>query len=379
MTVSVGGKGLNKRLYYLDYLRVVITVLVIVHHTAIAYGAGGDWIYKDVDESELTISMIVLTIFTAVNQSFFMGLFFFLSGYFTPGSYDRKGGKAFLKDRLLRLGIPLLVYLSILGPIITYIAHFKEQMSLVEYYSQHVITLNILHIGPMWFVETLIYFSLLYAVYRVLNKRSMSKNIALPTSKQLVIIALALGLVAFLVRLVIPVGYSWLGLQFGYFPAYILLFVSGIIAYRQKWLEQISRPLVKTWVRISVLSIPLLPMAFLAGGALEGNMEYESGVNLQAFVYAMWEPFVAFGIILWLLKTFEQKMNTPSNRKTILANAAYTVYIIHPVVIVGLSILLTGSALFPIVKFVIVSLLGTIVCFVVSSFIIKIPYARRIL
>ncbi|UOE95144.1 acyltransferase family protein [Alkalihalobacillus sp. LMS39] len=370
---------MNKRLYYLDYLRVVITILVIVHHTAIAYGAGGDWIYKDVDESELTISMIVLTIFTAVNQSFFMGLFFFLSGYFTPGSYDRKGGKSFLKDRLLRLGIPLLVYLSILGPIITYIAHFKEQMSLVEYYLQHVITLNILHIGPMWFVETLIYFSLLYAVYRVLNKRSMSKNIALPTSKQLVIIALALGLVAFLVRLVIPVGYSWLGLQFGYFPAYILLFISGIIAYRQKWLEQISRPLVKTWVRISVLSIPLLPLAFLAGGALEGNMEYEGGVNLQAFVYAMWEPFVAFGIILWLLKTFEQKMNTPSNRKTILANAAYTVYIIHPVVIVGLSILLTGSALFPIVKFVIVSLLGTIVCFVVSSFIIKIPYARRIL
>ena len=32
-----------------------------------------------------------LTLLTAVNQAFFMGFFFLVSGYFTPGSYDRKG------------------------------------------------------------------------------------------------------------------------------------------------------------------------------------------------------------------------------------------------------------------------------------------------
>lgn len=32
---------MDKRLYYLDYLRVFLTVFIIAHHTAIAYGAGG--------------------------------------------------------------------------------------------------------------------------------------------------------------------------------------------------------------------------------------------------------------------------------------------------------------------------------------------------
>ncbi len=42
-----------------------------------------------------------------------MGCLFLISGYFTPGSYDRKGPKRFPKDRLLHLGIPLLVFLAL--------------------------------------------------------------------------------------------------------------------------------------------------------------------------------------------------------------------------------------------------------------------------
>jgi fucose 4-O-acetylase-like acetyltransferase len=32
-----------------------------------------------------------------------MGFFFLISGYFTPGSFERKGLRSFLKDRLIRL------------------------------------------------------------------------------------------------------------------------------------------------------------------------------------------------------------------------------------------------------------------------------------
>ena len=38
-----------------------------------------------------------------------MSLFFFVSGYFVPASYDRKGRHDFLKDRFHRLGIPFLI------------------------------------------------------------------------------------------------------------------------------------------------------------------------------------------------------------------------------------------------------------------------------
>jgi fucose 4-O-acetylase-like acetyltransferase len=46
-----------------------------------------------------------------------MGFFFLISGYFVPRSYDHKGSVSYLKDRLLRLGIPLLVFIFVLNPI----------------------------------------------------------------------------------------------------------------------------------------------------------------------------------------------------------------------------------------------------------------------
>lgn len=367
-----------KRLYYLDYLRVLLTILVILHHTAIAYGAGGSWIFEDVDKSQLTVSSILLTIFTAINQSFFMGLFFFLSGYFTPGSYDRKGWRQFLKDRLLRLGIPLLVYVFVLGPIISYVAHYRNSLTLIEYFQREVITLQTIHIGPLWFVETLLYFSLLYAMYRNFFKsRRTTINITI-NHKMLLITTLALGVIAFLIRLVSPVGEGILGLQFGYFPSYILLFIAGVIAYRDKWLDALPRNVVQKWGIISIVSIPVLPLGLILTGALEGNIAFEGGWNFQAILYAIWEPFVAIGIILWLLTKFEQ-INKQSIVGKKLADSAYTVFIIHPAVVVGLSLLLYGIFIHPYLKFLIVGSVGTVLCFVLAYFIIKIPFAKKIL
>ena len=46
-----------------------------------------------------------------------MGLFLLISAYFVPGSYDRKGAGRFLKDRLVRLGIPLALYSWVVNPV----------------------------------------------------------------------------------------------------------------------------------------------------------------------------------------------------------------------------------------------------------------------
>jgi DNA-binding CsgD family transcriptional regulator len=47
-----------------------------------------------------------------------MGLFFLISAYFVPTSFDRNGAEAFLRDRLVRFGVPLAVVgIGIFGPI----------------------------------------------------------------------------------------------------------------------------------------------------------------------------------------------------------------------------------------------------------------------
>ena len=77
------------RLAYLDNIRIFLTALVIVHHSSLAFGGGGSWEVMDPARDEIT--SIILTYFTAVNQTYFMSAFFLLAGYFTPRSLEKKG------------------------------------------------------------------------------------------------------------------------------------------------------------------------------------------------------------------------------------------------------------------------------------------------
>jgi glucan biosynthesis protein C len=92
------------RLLFVDNIRVFLTILVILHHLMITYSGTGRWYYNEPGADAVTSS--VGGWFCSINQAYFMGLFLLISAYFVPGSYDRKGAARFLKDRLIRLGIP---------------------------------------------------------------------------------------------------------------------------------------------------------------------------------------------------------------------------------------------------------------------------------
>ncbi len=118
-------------LFFVDNLRIALITLVVLHHLSITYGHSGGWYYYEGKPDELTT--ILFTIFNIINQAFFMGFFFMISGYFTPGSYERKGTRLFLKDRLYRLGIPILFFLIFIIPLLRYvlainIKHYKGSL-----------------------------------------------------------------------------------------------------------------------------------------------------------------------------------------------------------------------------------------------------------
>jgi hypothetical protein len=77
----------------------------VVLHFALTYSGVPFYNTEPAPESHLTFLLLALTL--SLNQAWCMGALFFLAGYFTPGSYDRKGPASFLQGRLVRLGIPL--------------------------------------------------------------------------------------------------------------------------------------------------------------------------------------------------------------------------------------------------------------------------------
>src|ERR1700741_681111 len=94
--------GMKSRNGGIDALRAAVTLLVVFHHTAITYGAICGWYYKEIVPS-ISLSGVLLILFCTINQAWFMGLFFLLSGYFTPPAYDRHGTGGFILGRVIRL------------------------------------------------------------------------------------------------------------------------------------------------------------------------------------------------------------------------------------------------------------------------------------
>jgi len=144
-----------------DALRAAVTLLVLFHHTAITYGAVGGWYYKEVAPSQ-SISSLLLSVFCAANQAWFMGLFFLLAGYYTPPACTRRGVAAFAKERLIRLGIPLAVYSLVLSPITVALAQTSNGLPFVGVF-KYVWSHGRFEPGPLWFVQALLIFTAVLA------------------------------------------------------------------------------------------------------------------------------------------------------------------------------------------------------------------------
>jgi len=85
------------------------------------------------------------------------------------------------------------------------------------------------------------------------------------------------------------------------------------------------------------------------------------------------------GVCIGLLVLFRTRWDRQERLAKGLAASAYTVYLIHPLVLVGFAVAFQTVALYPLLKFAIAVLITLPLCFLLSSFIHRIPFANRVL
>ncbi|MFE3451907.1 DUF1435 family protein [Nonomuraea sp. NPDC059194] len=351
-----------RRLAYVDNLRVLLTVLVILHHVALTYGNIPAWYVFEQAEDPSGLALDVLVMF---DQAFFMGFFFLISGLFTPASYDRKGGGAFLRDRLVRLGIPLLAFLLLLRPLA--MVGVRQDFDLPYW----MFYLGSWDAGPMWFVEVLLVFATVYAVIRRYGRIPRQGPEQAPGAAAIAAYTLALAVVTFAWRLVVPVGLyvPVLGLPTpSHLPQYASMFALGVLAHRRGWFATLSRRAGRLgFAAASAGTLVLLPVRFMTGGALADLAQ------------AAWEAVFAVGMIIGLLVLFRERFNTQGARGRFLSEQAYTVYIIHPVVLVALTYAFAWLHTAAVVTFAVVSALALPLCWGIAYLVRSLPGAKRIL
>jgi hypothetical protein len=188
------------------YLRAFATVLVIEHHSFIAYlsilpgqtqfdDPSGAWQAFPIVDPNRGVYFDLPIVW---NDTTLMSLMFFVSGLFVWPSLRRKGGGAFLRDRALRLGVPFLVAAALVSPLAysaTYVATVPSPH--VADFVRRWLALDHWPAGPAWFLWLLLAFDCVAALLFALAPRfgglvgraSIDRVLRVPTAFFLVIVA----------------------------------------------------------------------------------------------------------------------------------------------------------------------------------------------
>jgi glucan biosynthesis protein C len=372
------------RLPWIDHVRTFMIVLVVNMHACVTASHVGDW-YTLV-EPEPAMGVKVWFIFWQGHlQAFFMGLLFFLAGYFAHGSLVRRGPRAFLLERGRRLGLPALLYLLVLHPFIVlglnpWNAKFPP---FAEFYPRYVMSGRFIgESGPLWFALALLLFCLALAAWRSLRPPPPDSPAPTPTTRQLWLFGLGLTGATFVIRIVQPIGTDVSNFQLCFFPQYIAAFAVGLVAARHGWLAALAAsPTARRAGWLALLGGPLaLAAVMVAGGPIsDEHNPYFGGLTLQSLGLATWEQFAGLGLALGVLSWFSRRLNRTSPTLTWLGDRAFGVYVFHAPVLIALTIAIRSYGLSPFALAGVLTVATLVATYAVADLARRIPGLRSIL
>ena len=356
---------------YLDNIKSVLTVLVVMHHIACTMQptpifftthtvlctrnatapAPSPGMCIPTSYADNVFNKVFATWFLGINQDWFMTAFFFISAYFTPGSVDRKGARTFLIERAKRLSLPFLVFYFGINAAINAMNSQLDGIppsSLWQHGGGPTLFFNE---GPPWFISWLVLFGLLYV--GVHSKRAALKLPA-PTLAPLLLFGFLVGLMCTFLS---PSGFPPTAFAIPGAPMpgglymfvwYIVAWGGGIAAKRGGWLE--------AWLGTADAEAAIEPgqerfLVTMVALTLVVKFYYEyskayfpefkpAGYPATPFPYETEMSVLMHGIFpvsmfLVTLFGFKRFCNSGTGLWKFASHAAYTVYLIHSLVVVG--------------------------------------------
>ncbi|KAL7552949.1 hypothetical protein ACHAWF_016190 [Thalassiosira exigua] len=298
--------------HYINNVKIFLTFMVILHHCAADFG--GLWPgLANTTKNPHNWGSIVLNIFTMINASYFMNLFFFYSGFFVPKSFDKKGLYDFLFDRVKRLGIPYVVYQFFIGPYV--------YTGFMHLFFQTPFPWGIKNGGPTWFLNQLMIFSVVYAFA---CGKNWSPKIKCPSLLGFFVIGFLIGLISGILNLFFPSDDNFFEVPLfwqDYF-SYPIYFFGGALAQRNEWMTAIKEKR-RVWIYASTIFILIIVFStsFLA--------ENMPPVLILILKGVFWKGILSMATSLAVSVFFMDFVNKNYSFTPFFSKAMYTAYIIQ--------------------------------------------------
>jgi glucan biosynthesis protein C len=340
-----------ERLHALDAVRGFALLLGIVLHATLSFMPVPVriWIIQDTHPS-LTLAVLFFVI-----HVFRMTTFFLIAGFFAHMSFHRRGISDFIKDRLQRIALPLVIGWTILFPAMVWVvfwaASFPNGGPVPGAPSRWPPVLPAFPLSHLWFLYVLLE---LYVAALLLRggvvwldrsgrfRTAVDRLIAMVMRSRLAPAILAVPIcIAFSLD---PTWVGWLGVRtpdqslvtnlqavIGFGTA----FGFGWLLHRQTGLLQM---LERRWLLNLVLAVGLIAVSFFLAVALTVGPPRPIGFDLIRFAgtisyaLAIWTTtFAMIGLALRFLSGF-----SPTRRY--LADASYWLYLIHIPIVMALQV-----------------------------------------
>lgn len=342
----------EKRNAYLDNLKWMLIIVVIFHHAGQAYGDGGGWAYTPSNPEEYSPW---LWRYFSLNAAFFMGLFFMISAYFIPKSYDKQGFKKFVKKKLLRLGLPILLFCGV--------------FSFVS---------GKLELAHLWFVFVLLLLSLLYALLRLIFGDKClisSRRLRVSQLTFLGLLVLGLAVVEYFVRAKFPQDF-WVSVwgtnvfEPAHLPQYLLMFFLGLLASRKNLFNELSSGTgVVCCIVATIIAVIMLFNPF-------GYFSFERVWPWWWAIESLFCISLSFGLV-WFFREFFDISNKFFRW---LSDQEFGVYIFHLTNMLILQNLFDGLFVGGgVSKMLFIGAVSTLVTFVLTYFLRLIPGVKKVL
>ncbi|MEG2290201.1 MAG: acyltransferase family protein [Clostridium sp.] len=389
----------GNRIPFLDNIRTLMVVLVLIFHAGAAYSSAVDfWPFHERSSSGL------IDFYMLLGDVFMMSTLFFIAGYFAMPSYNKRGGRGFLKDKFKILGIPWLVITVLILPIIDYINYiFNLSDGLIgtsfgQYWllsMKKILEFNFgfldmsKYIGMpdqyyqryMWFLSLLLLFFIIFVFYMWI-KNKMFKEVKMKENKNqskgvaFAIVSILTVILFGTVKLFVYdeiLGSGWfsfghiLEFQLGKFMIYSVYFTFGIYAYTRGWFTSagnIGRPWM--WgIGCYVLFGANMLVFKVINSSDAPFLIYKV---LHVVLYPFWilsflGVFLAFGYKYW---------NKSTLFNSTISNNSYNMYLVHYFFAMIIPLTLSGWISGPvIIKFIITAVTTILASYAISRFVIK--------
>jgi glucan biosynthesis protein C len=360
----------NKRSVWIDYLRSSLTVLVVAHHSSLAYTTFAYFDTKTYINSTNPIvdnaRWIVMDIFENFNDIFFMSLMFFISGLFVYPALVKKGKSKFLADRFKRLGLPFIIAVSIIIPIAYFPSFYLNNHTLnVSVFIKDFLRNQQWPVGPPWFIWILLLFNV-WALILPLNFYIYVSNLTFKLIKHPAkFLAVVFLVVSFsFIPISLWVGqYKWTG--FGPFDfqvnrllLYFVFFIFGACIGSGDWEHNFftnNKLIDKPWqFWLALCLFAYLLVELFTYNVWDIVRAGKLGVNLAWLIFDLLFVASCISSSMAFLAIFKQNIKKENRLWTNLSSNAFGIYLLHYVFIIWLQFMLLDLSLPVLIKFLIV-------------------------